>query len=97
MPSTTALVVATFSTGLGDALNRGGKEPQVQLRHGQHGVHRRGGARRVRVTHELLHALGHDLPRDPEAVGQPPTLARCAAIGEPVPQVVDSADVKGKS
>src|SRR3954449_430002 len=62
----------------------------VELLHLEHRLHHALHLRRVRVGHELVEQLGNDLPRQAEAVFQPPALALLAtALDEAVPEVVD--------
>src|SRR5687768_9668892 len=60
----------------------------VDLLHPEHGPHGPLGPLRVGVADELVEALGHDLPRQAEAVLHPPACDLLPTLGQPVPEVV---------
>src|SRR4051812_6040592 len=62
----------------------------VELPHREHRLHHALHLRRVGVGHELVEQRGDDLPREAEAILQPPALALLTpALDEAVPEVID--------
>src|SRR5450759_5421805 len=74
----------------GLAIERPTQRGDVDLAHGQHGLHGSSGALRVGIAQHLAHLARDNLPRHAVAILQPAAPpSRSTGIGQRVPEAVD--------